>query len=35
MAKQNKSFLIVPPVSNRRVLNGPLIDILNYIITGA
>jgi len=37
MAKQNKnkSFLIIPPVPNRRVLNGPLIDILNDIITGA
>lgn len=34
MAKQNKSFLIVPPVSNRRVLNGPLIDIIMSALKG-
>lgn len=35
MAKQNKSFLIIPHIPNRKALNGPLIDILNDIITGA
>ena len=30
----NKSFLIIPPVPNRRVLNGPLIDIIMSALKG-
>ncbi len=31
---KNKSFLIIPPIPNRKALNGPLIDIIMSALKG-